>query len=58
MRGVTVSPDAPGDQLEQRSLDHLVGTWTMTGGAEGSIRYEWMDGGYCVIQHVALTQFG
>lgn len=41
-----------------RALDHLVGTWAVTGGAEGTVRYEWMPGRFFLIQHVELTQFG
>lgn len=44
--------------LEVRALDRLVGTWTVTGGAEGTVRYEWMQGGHFLLQHVELTQFG
>ncbi|MER7130590.1 hypothetical protein [Streptosporangium saharense] len=43
---------------ELRALDRLVGTWTITGGAEGTVRYEWMPGGFFLLQHVDLTQFG
>jgi hypothetical protein len=37
------------DQITEPSdamvaLDRLVGTWTVTGGAEGTVRYEWMPG--------------
>jgi hypothetical protein len=49
----TTAPDA-----DLRALDRLVGTWTVTGGAEGEVRYEWMQGGYFLLQHVSLTQFG
>ncbi|GAB2662197.1 hypothetical protein [Kribbella swartbergensis] len=41
-----------------RALDRLVGTWEVTGGAEGTVRYEWMEGGYFLLQHVELSQFG
>lgn len=41
-----------------KALDRLVGTWAVTGGAEGTVRYEWMPGGFFLIQHVELTQFG
>ena len=41
-----------------KSLDALVGTWELTGGAEGTIRYEWMEGGYFLLQHVDLVQDG
>jgi hypothetical protein len=39
-----------------RSLDRLVGTWTVSGpdGLSGEVRYEWMDGGCWLVQHVDL----
>jgi hypothetical protein len=43
---------APNPDL--KSLDRLVGTWRVTGGAEGTIRYAWMDGGFFLLQHVDL----
>lgn len=49
-------PPQPSDRL--RALDRLVGTWTVTGGAEGTVRYEWMPGGHFLIQHVDLEQYG
>ncbi|WP_103533258.1 hypothetical protein [Streptomyces sp. SM11] len=44
--------------VELRALERLVGTWAVTGGAEGTVRYEWMPGRYFLIQHVELTQSG
>ncbi|GAA3219637.1 hypothetical protein ACFP63_15720 [Oerskovia jenensis] len=41
-----------------RALDRLVGTWRVTGGAEGEVTYEWMEGGYFLLQRVRLVQFG
>ncbi|GAA2631558.1 hypothetical protein SMC26_21955 [Actinomadura fulvescens] len=43
---------------EVKALDRLVGTWNVTGGAEGKVRYEWMPGRFFLVQHVELTQFG
>ncbi|AQU66103.1 hypothetical protein [Streptomyces niveus] len=43
---------------ELRALDRLVGTWAVSGGAEGTVRYEWMPGRFFLIQHVQLTQSG
>ncbi|MGW0007459.1 hypothetical protein [Nocardia grenadensis] len=43
---------------ELRALDRLVGTWTVRGGAEGTVRYEWMPGRFFLLQHVELTQYG
>lgn len=40
------------------SLDRLVGTWEVSGGARGTARYEWMDGQFFLIQHVDLEQYG
>jgi hypothetical protein len=37
-----------------KRLDRLVGTWNVTGGARGQIRYEWMEGGFFLIQHIDL----
>lgn len=41
-----------------RKLDRLVGTWRLSGGAVGTIRYEWMEGGHFLLQHVDLVQDG
>ncbi|MBB6347264.1 hypothetical protein ACWGH8_37940 [Nonomuraea muscovyensis] len=43
---------------ELQSLDRLVGRWAVTGGAEGTVRYEWMPGRFFLLQHIELTQFG
>jgi hypothetical protein len=34
----------PGPMLKH--LDRLVGTWKITGGAQGEVAYEWMEGGW------------
>jgi len=31
-------------------LDKLVGRWTISGGSEGEVSYEWMDGGFFLFQ--------
>jgi hypothetical protein len=41
-----------------KALDRLVGTWRVTGGAEGTVTYEWMEGGYFLQQRVELEQYG
>ncbi|SDJ48769.1 hypothetical protein SAMN04488074_102187 [Lentzea albidocapillata subsp. violacea] len=53
MSETTVQPSA-----DLRALDRLVGAWTVTGGVEGTVRYEWMTGRFFLLQHVELTQFG
>ncbi|MGW5055182.1 hypothetical protein [Actinokineospora sp. NPDC004072] len=49
----TIQPSA-----DLQALDRLVGTWAVTGGTEGTVRYEWMPGRFFLLQHVELTQFG
>jgi len=41
-----------------QTLDRLVGTWQISGGAEGTVTYEWMEGGHFLIQRVHLSQNG
>ncbi|UVS79583.1 hypothetical protein [Actinokineospora sp. UTMC 2448] len=53
MSETTIRPSA-----DLQALDRLVGTWAVTGGVEGTVRYEWMPGGFFLLQHVELTQFG
>jgi hypothetical protein len=43
---------------ELLALDRLVGTWKVIGGAEGTVRYEWMPGRFFLLQHVDLTHDG
>jgi hypothetical protein len=40
------------------ALDRLVGTWRLSGGAEGTIRYRWLEGGHFLIQDLDLEQGG
>ncbi|MDG4820805.1 hypothetical protein O7635_02925 [Asanoa sp. WMMD1127] len=53
-----MTDETPKPDDELRALDRLVGTWAVTGGAEGTVRYEWMEGGFFLQQHVSLNQFG
>ncbi|WP_433260843.1 hypothetical protein ACQPZF_25240 [Actinosynnema sp. CS-041913] len=53
-----MSETTPQPSAELRALDRLVGAWNVTGGAEGTVRYEWMPGRFFLLQHVELTQFG
>ena len=41
-----------------KCLDRLVGTWEVSGGAQGGIRFEWMEDGFFLIQRVELEQIG
>jgi hypothetical protein len=39
---------------EVKALDRLVGTWKISGGADGIATYEWMEGGYFLMQHTVM----
>lgn len=41
-----------------RSLDRLVGTWQVYGDATGEVRYEWLEGGFFLMQHFDLLHDG
>ena len=44
-------PDHPNDAL--KSLRRLVGTWKIGGSLfHGTVRFEWMEGGFFLVQHV------
>jgi hypothetical protein len=49
---------APTPNPDLEGLNKLVGTWNVTGGAQGQVTYEWMEGGFFLIQHVDLEQDG
>jgi len=49
-------PPTPNPDLE--ALDRLIGTWQVSGGAQGTVTYEWMEGAFFLIQHVELEQYG
>jgi len=56
---MTDSANVPGVPAAQpkpdlRSLDRLVGTWIVTGEAEGTVTYEWTENGFFLLQHVDL----
>ena len=36
----------------------LVGAWNVSGGTRGTVTYEWMDGGFFLVQRVELEQYG
>lgn len=45
-------PAQPNPDL--KTLDKLVGKWKVSGGAEGQITYEWMEGNFFLMQHINL----
>ncbi|MET1005819.1 MAG: hypothetical protein ABWX96_09735, partial [Propionibacteriaceae bacterium] len=45
---------APGPSADLQTLSRLIGTWNVTGEAEGSVTYEWAEGGFFLFQQVEL----
>ena len=49
----------PQPSPDLRSLgDRLVGVWEVSGGVQGQVSYEWMEGGFFLIQHVNFEHYG
>jgi hypothetical protein len=49
---------SPKPSLDLKNLDRLVGTWKVSGEVQGQIRYEWMEGGFFLVQHFDLDHGG
>ena len=49
-------PPVPHPRL--KALERLVGTWTVTGGVQGTVTDEWMEGECFLIQRVDLAHGG
>ena len=49
---------APTPSPALKRLGRLVGTWNVSGGAQGTVAYEWMEGGFFLIQHVDFEHDG
>jgi hypothetical protein len=62
VRGAIMADDNDARTYEQKpepapdlvKLGRLVGTWEMSGDVRGTVTYEWMEGGFFLIQHVDL----
>lgn len=52
------SQQSPKPSSGMKSLDRLAGTWKVSGEAQGEIKYEWMDGGFFLVQHFDLVHGG
>jgi len=50
----TADAEAPKPNRDMKSLEKLIGTWTVSGDAEGTETYEWADGGFFILQHIEL----
>jgi hypothetical protein len=50
--------DQPQPDAELQQLGRLVGSWRISGEADGQVRYSWLDGGFFLKQEFDLTQSG
>lgn len=51
-RGYQQAEPAP----DLRALDRLVGTWELSGDVGGRVTYEWMEGGFFLLQRIDLGE--
>ena len=45
----------PKPSADLRTLDRLIGTWTLSGDTTGTVSYEWSLDGFFLIQHIDMT---
>jgi hypothetical protein len=50
----SAAEQAPQPAGDLSSLDRLVGTWSVSGEADGTVTYEWTTGRFFLLQHVSL----
>jgi hypothetical protein len=56
---VQTEPQVTAPRAELRALgERLVGTWKISGGTQGETSYEWMDGGFFLIQRGRVSREG
>lgn len=53
-----VEYERPKPNSDMNGLKKLVGTWKQSGGVNGEISYEWIEGGFFLMQRVDLEQYG
>lgn len=59
MSDTSETPEAPaGPDDDLRSLDCLVGTWMLSGDTTGTLSYEWLEGGFFLLQRYDFDLFG
>jgi hypothetical protein len=52
------APQAPKPNPDLKSLERPIGTWRVSGDAQGEIKYEWNEGGFFLMQHFDLLHNG
>ncbi len=50
--------EQPKPNPDMKSLERLVGTWEQSGDVHGETTYEWMEGGFFLLQHINFDQDG
>ena len=50
--------DPPRPSADLQPLERLIGTWKQSGEVAGEVTYEWAEGGFFLIQHVDMEQYG
>jgi hypothetical protein len=55
---VRANPSAPTPNRDLERLDRLTGTWEMSGEVSGRVSFEWLDGGFFLLQRVDLEREG
>lgn len=48
----------PQPNPDLKSLERLIGMWKVSGEAEGQIKFEWIEGGFFLMQHFDLLHGG
>lgn len=46
--------ESPRPNPDLKSLNPLIGTWKVSGDADGTVTYEWTENGFFLLQHVEL----
>jgi hypothetical protein len=52
------SEQTPQPNPDLKSLEKLVGTWKVTGEAQGTSTYQWLEDGFFLTQHIDLVVQG
>ncbi|SHE89592.1 hypothetical protein SAMN05444392_104184 [Seinonella peptonophila] len=50
--------EMPKPNPDLKTLSPLIGTWKVSGETHGEITYEWMEGGFFIIQKIELESHG
>ena len=53
---VSPAQQRPTPSPDLQRLDRLVGSWRLSGDIQGTVTYEWMEGGFFLIQHINFQE--